>query len=86
MHRTRVVNLGQVRDLMTEWETVRGEILAGRVDGFALMVRAGEGREAIFVGGALKADPTAALKAILKLSAARTQVEDEPPLFQANSN
>jgi hypothetical protein len=79
---TKVVNLGQIRDaraLLVEWEKVKLEILAGKVGGFYTVLCDEERREAVFIGGIFKEDPSAGLKAALKLSAARAVEEDEAP-------
>lgn len=74
----KIVNLGQVRDLLSEWERVKDEIRAGRIEGFALMVRAPNGGEAIYVGGHYKSNPHEATRCVLRLSAALVMVEDPP--------
>lgn len=78
MKSTKVVNLGSVRDLFAEWEKVHGAIRTGRVSAFQLTVRDDDGRETIYLGGVYKQDPRLALGAILKTSAARVSLEDQP--------
>lgn len=82
---TRVVNLGNVRSLLAEWEKVRQHILKRRITGFQTVFRDSENAEAIFFGGVYKDDPQAALAATLKLSAAKVLEEDEPPLLHTGS-
>lgn len=81
---TKVINLGRVRDMLAEWDKVKAAILSGDIAGFHTGLRSATGREAIYLGGVFRDDPMEAMKAILKASAARTQIEDEPPLFQAS--
>jgi hypothetical protein len=86
MQRTKVVNLGPVKDLLGEWERVRQGILSGRTGGFHVVFMDNEtGKETIFLGGVYREDPQRALGASLKASAARALIEDEPPLFQATN-
>lgn len=74
----KVVKLGMVRDLLAEWEKVRRHILAGETAGFHSMFCDSDGQETLFLGGVYKEDPEKALKATLKVSAARVLDEDEP--------
>jgi hypothetical protein len=73
----KVVNLGPVRDLLTEWDKVRQAIVARRVDGFYVDLLS-DGEETIFLGGIYKTDPSAALQAVLNISATRVMQEDPP--------
>lgn len=75
---TKIVNLGQVRDLLAEWEKVRAAIMTGKIDGWFAAFRDTEAQESIYMGGVYKEDPQEALKAALRVSAARTLIEDEP--------
>lgn len=84
MKNTKVVNLGKVRDLLSEWDTVRKHILAGNIGGFQSMFCDTTGRETIYVGGVYREDPQKALKALLRMSAARALAEDDPPQFTVN--
>jgi hypothetical protein len=84
---TKVVNLGKVRDLLAEWETVRKHILAGNISGFqSMFCDTTTGRETIYVGGVYREDPQKALKAMLRMSAARALTEDDPPQFSVNKS
>lgn len=75
--RTTVRNLGQVRDLLAEWDRVRSGIVAGRVCAFHVTLCDGDS-ETIYIGGAYKDDPERALRAVLRVSAARMLAEDDP--------
>lgn len=77
----KVINLGTVRNLMTEWDKVRQKIAAGGVASWAVTLQDDLGDESIYLGGVYKEDPAAALKAALRLSAARVLTEDDPPKF-----
>jgi hypothetical protein len=81
---TKIVHLGQVRDLLAEWEQVRQAILAGQVDGFHTALRRGTA-ETIYLGGVYKEDPHAAARAVLRVSIAHMLAEDEL-LPSANTN
>lgn len=81
----KIINLGAVLDLQAEWEKGRDFIRSGRVRGFNLTLMREDGTEQIVLGGVYNADPQAAVRALLKMSAARVQEDDEPPLFQASS-
>jgi hypothetical protein len=80
----KVVNLGVVKDLLTEWERVRLHIVKGDIGGFQSVFCDSQQRETIFLGGVYKHDPQKALGAALKLSAARALEEDEPPVFRSS--
>lgn len=72
-----VVNLGKVRDLRAEWKRVL-EVMDGRqVTDFYVTLRSADGQESVYLGGVYKTDRSAALKAALKISAARVMVEDD---------
>lgn len=83
--RTRVVNLGAVRDLLGELDKVRTAILAGKVTGFQCTLMDSEDTETIYMGGPYREDPKLALSAILKASAARVMTEDPPPALKVAS-
>jgi len=78
--KTKVVQLGLVRDLLAEWERVRSRIAAGRVGGFqAVFCDSEGGQEEVFLGGVYQKDVSLATRAQLRISAARVLAEDEPP-------
>lgn len=81
--KTRVVDLGAVRDLLSELDKLRSAILGGQVSGFSCTVMDQEERETLYMGGVYKEDPKLALSAILKASAARVMAEDPPKLRRA---
>lgn len=72
----RVVNLGEVRDLLKSWDEVREHIRTGQVKAFALTVQGMDGEEAIYHGGGFKTDRQAALKAGLRQSWAMTKAAE----------
>lgn len=74
----KVVNLGQVRDLLAEWDKVKAHILNGEVAGFHASFRDSEQNETTFAGG-VYLDPVEAARVALRLSAYRTLTEDIPP-------
>lgn len=79
MNKTKVVNLGNVRDLLAEWDRVRLHILAGGITGFQAAFCDTNVSETIFLGGVYRDDPAASLRVALKMSAARVLTEDPPP-------
>jgi hypothetical protein len=79
VRKTKIVVLGQVRDVLAEWERARSAFLTGKYKGFYLHLQNEEGGDTVFVGGVHKEDSYAATKAMLKVSAARALTEDEPP-------
>lgn len=82
---TKIINLGMIRDLLPEWLNVKERITTEKVSGFYTVILDDQGRETIHLGGVYKQDSLRALKAGLKLSAARTLTEDSLP-HVANSN
>lgn len=79
--KSKIVQLGAVRNLLAEWEKVRSHIAAGEINGWSITIRDGLDEETIYLGGTYKEDPQAALKAALRMSAARVLTEDDPPKF-----
>ena len=78
MKNTKIVNLGQVRNLLTLWEAVRSSFKSGKYKGFQLTLIGEDNRDTVFVGGVYQEEPLRAVSAMLKSSAARMAVEDEP--------
>lgn len=75
----KVVNLGQVRDLLAEWDKVKAHIVSGNIAGFHAAFRDTEQNETVFMGGVYRDDPSAAARSALRMSAYRTLTEDTPP-------
>jgi hypothetical protein len=75
----KVVNLGEVRDLLQSWEEVRQHIVKGDIRAFALTIQELQGREAVYYGGLYKSDPAAALKAGLRQSWELTKAAGSKP-------
>jgi hypothetical protein len=86
MNNTKIRDLGQVRDILAEWEMVRQALVAGVVAGFHVGLLDQNGAETIYVGGVYKSDPEAAARAALRAWMKRMLNEDEPPIFQASSS
>lgn len=80
----KVVRLGEVRDLLAEWEKVRSGIACAEISGFSITVRKADGRETCYIGGHYRASPAAAARVALKMSALRVLEEDEPPRLTAS--
>lgn len=86
MKSVQVINLAEIRQLLAEWDKVRAAILAGHLSGFHAGVRTTLGVDTVFLGGVFKSDPAAAMRGILRASAAArvTPADDKRPLFQAS--
>lgn len=78
MRTTNIINLGSVRDLLPEWMKVRNHITTEKVSGWYAVFRDEDGQETAFVGGVYKDNTSLATAALLKLSAARMLLEDDP--------
>lgn len=76
MKNTKVVHLGAVRDLLTEWEVIRQHILKGKTKGWIGALRDEDGKDTIYVGGTFCDSSPDRLSAVLKMSAARVEIED----------
>lgn len=76
MKNTKVVHLGQVRDLLAELEVIRQHVLQGNVSGWMGTLRDAEGRDTVYLGGVYKDSAEHRLGAVLKMSAARVQLEE----------
>ena len=77
--KSRVVNLGMVKDLLAEWDKVRAYIVAGKTGGFQTVFCDSQGgHETIFMGGLYRDDKNLAARAQLRMSAARMLSEDGP--------
>jgi uncharacterized protein YbaA (DUF1428 family) len=74
----KVVSLGQVRDLLAEWDRVKAHIVSGKITGFHAAFRDSDMNETMFAGGVYR-DPAEAARAALRMSAYRTLTEDKPP-------
>lgn len=76
MKNTKVVHLGAVRDLLTEWEVIRQHILRGNVKGWIGTLRDDADEDTVYVGGTFNHSTCDRLGAVLKMSAARVEIED----------
>lgn len=70
MKNTHVVRMDLVRDMLATREGVRQEILSGDAAGAVFIIARADGRLDVRLGGTLKEDPSAALKAVLKMQMA----------------
>jgi hypothetical protein len=71
MTKTNVVYMGAVRELLTELDRVRADVLAGEVLGWGGSVTYSDGREVVYLGGCFRDDSACAARAMLKVSAVR---------------
>ena len=77
--KSRVINLGMVKDLLAELDKVRAHIISGKVAGFQSAFCDSQGEnEVLFMGGIYKQDKELAARAQLRMSAARMLEEDDP--------
>lgn len=81
MKNTKIVDLGQVRDVFVEWDKVRQHLASRKIRGFQITLIGDDDSETVYTGGVYKEDPLRALSATLKSSAARA-LADDPPLLQ----
>lgn len=77
----KVIDMGQVRDLLKDWDDVAKAIRQGRIKAWALTLRSTEGKEAVYFGGDFKDDSGARLNASMAMSWEMTKQADF-----ANSN
>lgn len=71
----KVVNLGDVRDLLGVWDKVRQQLAKGQSKGFALCLMDESGKETIYLGGHYECNAQDALKAAMAISWERTKQE-----------
>jgi hypothetical protein len=83
MNNTNIRDLGQVRDVLAEWEKVRQQLIAGTVVGFHAALIEPSGDETIYIGGIYKGHPEAAARAALRASMARMLKDEDVDLFQS---
>lgn len=88
MNEKQVINLGETRSLLAEWNEVRVSILAGQVSGFLAGVRTRNGEETVHLAGVYRDDPMEALRSMFRAAAActerPTQEVTEAPAFRAS--
>jgi hypothetical protein len=75
---TKIVDLGQIRDVFVEWDKVRRHLATSKVRGFQITLIGDDDSETVYTGGVYKENPLRALSATLKSSAARALAEDPP--------
>lgn len=80
MRDSKIVRLGEIRDLLAEWEKVRTKILSSTVTSFYAQTEDEAGHQSVYWGGRYKEEPHEALAAMLKVLAARAMVEDLPAM------
>jgi hypothetical protein len=78
MNKSNVVWMGAVRDLLSELDRLRSEVLAGNVQGWGGTVKFSDGREVVYLGGTYKESSEDRVRAMLKVSATRMKLEDPP--------
>lgn len=78
----KVVQLGQVKDLLKEWDVVREAMRGSRITGFSICLRGPAGEEAIFTGGHYKTNAVDAARVAMRMSWERTKEEDAHRLLE----
>lgn len=73
---SKIVDLGQVRRLLAEWDAVRVDIANGRVSAWAAV---DEAQTNLRLGGTFRNNTRAALQGLLKMVMARTLAENAAP-------
>jgi hypothetical protein len=69
---TKVIHLGQTRELLAEWNEVRVAILAGRITGFHAGVETPAGTT-VYLAGSFQDDPMQAVRSLLRAAADSTK-------------
>ena len=82
MKNTKIIDLGQVRDVFAEWEKVRQHLATMHVKGFQIALIGPDDSETVYMGGVYKVEPLRALSATLKMSAARALADDPAPALK----
>jgi hypothetical protein len=77
--RTNVVYMGAVRELLTELDKLRADVLAGEAIGWGGSVFYADGSEVVYVGGSFRDNGQLQARAMLKVSVLRVLREDTPP-------
>lgn len=72
-----VVNLGECRDLLKAWNSVRSKILRGEIKGFALTILDWEDAESVYFAGFYRDQNESAAKAALRMSWELTKQADQ---------
>lgn len=81
----KVIQLGGYRELLSQWELVREEIVAGHIKGLHTTMLLSDQQEVVLSAGVYRRDPQRAISAILNASADRMLSEDEPLHLQVES-
>lgn len=88
MKEQQVINLGETRELLAEWNEVRVSILAGQVSGFHAGVRNRNGDERVHLAGVYRDDPMEAVRSMFRAAAACADrpmaAPTEAPPFRAS--
>lgn len=80
-----VINLGQYRDLLREWEELRGIIIKARSRGGTVCLTDEDGNESIHLLGTHRQDPQAAMDAAMRLVIELNRSQDAPGLLANTS-
>jgi hypothetical protein len=70
----------RVRELLTELDRLRSDVLAGEVQGWGGVVKYADGKDVLYIGGTFRISASDRVRAMLKVSAVAMR-EDEylPP-------
>lgn len=79
MQTKNVIYMGAVRDLLSELDKLRADILAGEIEGWGGSVKFADGREVVYLGGTFKGDSESRARAMLRVSAMRAMRDDYLP-------
>jgi hypothetical protein len=77
--KTNVVYMGAVRELLSELDKLRADVLTGEATGWGGSVFYADGREVVYLGGSIRHNAQDQARAMLKVSAQRVLREDVPP-------
>lgn len=81
---TKIIQLGETRELLSQWNEVKAAILAGQVTGLHAGVQTTDGTT-VFLAGTFRDDPMQAVRTMLKAAAESTKrITACMPAFRAS--
>lgn len=79
MTNNNVVYMESVRDLLSQLEKLRADVLSGQILGWGGSVWFADGREVVYLGGCFRESSASRARAMLRVSAARALLDDYLP-------
>lgn len=78
-----VIFMGAVRELLSELDKLRADVLSGQIEGWGGSVTYADGREVIYLGGSFREDSASSARAMLRVSAERALRDNYLPADRA---